>query len=113
MDGMRLAQFFENVHAVPYVGSSSSLVRLFEQCVQWPALLNAYAACGAAMQCHKGGRWVERSLAHHVQATRMLSETLSSNESSAGAECTMAVINALHIFEVSRHPAAVVLVIGS
>jgi hypothetical protein len=87
---------------VPYIGPALCPSRVFARSSHWLLLAHAYAACGAALLSVQDPRWTQVSLRHYSQALRTLATSLPCADGTHREECILAVINALHIFEVSE-----------
>lgn len=98
-----LVHTFNTLHCVSWVDPNYSLISLgFQDALEQPCLMYAFAACGAAILAKVDPRWEAVSLAHHTRSIRLVSTALSSVETSTANDNTwlLASINALHIFEV-------------
>ncbi|KIW99488.1 uncharacterized protein Z518_11227 [Rhinocladiella mackenziei CBS 650.93] len=100
-----LLSTFNHVHSMSYVDPRISPLSLgITHAIQNPALMHAYAACGAAILSGSDPSYVRVSLSHYVNATRLVSGAIEKMDDRAAAndEWVLASINALHIFETLR-----------
>lgn len=98
---MFLVRCFEEIHVLPYINESLSPVQKYSHSPHWHNLLDVFAACGAAVLSEKDLRWIKVSLEYYSHAIRALHDYISSTDAAHSDECILAVINTLHIFEVT------------
>lgn len=101
---------FDELHCMYYLDPHSAPFSLgLTYGVCQPALLHAYAACGALILCGSDHRWKAVSIKHQSHAANMVSATLSAIEANQTVEedWLMATVNALHIFEVGGNPSRI------
>lgn len=105
-----LLKTFDELHCMYYLDPHSAPFSLgLTYGVCQPALLHAYAACGALILCGSDHRWKAVSIKHQSHAANMVSATLSAIEANQTVEedWLMATVNALHIFEVGVNPSRI------